>query len=280
MTTAHRPDTLAAALQALVEPGVLAVAGCTDVMVPGSPHQGSARQLLDLSRVPELSGIDVRDGCVDIGAGETFARLRHDPAVRRYLPALAQVSATVGALQIQARATLGGNIANASPAGDSLPVLLALDAELLLAGPNGERSLAYEDMHLGYRRTALQHGELIVRVRLPLPADDAMQLFTKVGTRRAQAISKVSLAFAARRDGELLREVRFAAGSVAATPVRLRATETVCEGARVDASLAEAAGLAAAGEVTPIDDVRSTAIYRRFVLARCVRRMVLGVVRA
>jgi len=275
MTSVHTPESLDAALAALAEPGALAVAGCTDLMVPGSPHQGAARPVVDLSRVPELSGISVSDGFVDIGAGETFAKVRHDPAVQRHLPALAQVAATVGALQIQARATIGGNIANASPAGDSLPVLLALDAEVLLAGPAGERTLAYEDMHTGYRQTALALGELIVRVRLPLPADGALQRFTKVGTRQAQAISKVSVAFAARRDGEVLRQVRFAAGSVAATPVRLPSAEAVCEGVVLNADLAEVAGRAAAGDVTPMDDVRSTAAYRRFVLARCVRRIVL-----
>ncbi len=279
MTSVHTPESLDAALAALAEPGVLAVAGCTDLMVPGSPHQGSTRAVVDLSRVPELSGLSVSGGFIDIGAGETFARLRHDPAVQRHLPALAQVAATVGALQIQARATIGGNIANASPAGDSLPVLLALDAELLLVGPGGERTIAYGDMHTGYRQTALAPGELIVRVRIPVPAHGVLQRFTKVGTRQAQAISKVSVAFAARRDGEVLRQVRFAAGSVAATPVRLSAAEAACEGATLNADLAEAVGRAAAGGVTPMDDVRSTAAYRRFVLARCVRRMVIDAAR-
>ncbi|MFT7464900.1 MAG: CO/xanthine dehydrogenase FAD-binding subunit [Pseudohongiellaceae bacterium] len=274
MTAVYCPDSLAAALSAMGELNTLAVAGCTDVMVPGSPHIPRAHRLVDLSRVPELLGVSARNGYVDIGAGETFARLRHDPAVRQHLPALADVAATVGALQIQARATIGGNIANASPAGDSLPVLLALDAELVLAGPAGERTVSYDAMHVGYRRTAMAQGELIVRVRLPMPAGDSLQSFRKIGTRQAQAISKVSLAFAARRDGNTLRDVRFAAGSVAATPVRLWQTEAVCEGAPLDLDLAQAAGAAAATEVQPMDDVRSTAAYRRFVLARCVRRMV------
>ncbi|MEC7583983.1 MAG: xanthine dehydrogenase family protein subunit M [Planctomycetota bacterium] len=275
MTTAHCPTSVAAALEAMAEPGAVAVAGCTDLMVPGSPHDRQRRAIVDLSRVSELSGIEVVDGMLDMGAGETFANLRRHPDVQQHAPALAEVAATVGALQIQARATLGGNIANASPAGDSLPVLLVLDAELLVAGPTGERTIPYAAMHTGYRRTALHPGELIVRVRVPLPGEGVVQRFRKVGTREAQAISKVVLAFAARLDDGHLRDVRFAAGSVAGTPVRLIATEAACEGAALGAALAEDAGRIAAGEVRPIDDIRSTAQYRRFVLSRCVRRMLL-----
>jgi carbon-monoxide dehydrogenase medium subunit len=278
MTTAYCPTTLSAALDLMAQPDTLAVAGCTDLMVPGSPHDSHDVSIVDLSRVPELLGIKVLDGKLDMGAGETFANLRRHPAVQQHLPALVAVAATVGAAQIQARATLGGNIANASPAGDSLPVLLALDAELVIAGRTGEHTLPYADMHRSYRRTNMRTGELIVRVRVPLPAENSVQRFRKVGTRAAQAISKVVLAFAARLDHGQLSDVRFAAGSVAGTPVRLAATEAVCEGARLDATLAELAGRTAASEVTPIDDVRSTARYRSFVLARCVRRMLLDVV--
>jgi CO/xanthine dehydrogenase FAD-binding subunit len=188
---------------------------------------------------------------------------------------LVQAAATIGAWQIQNRATLGGNIANASPAGDSLPVLLALGAELVVASARGERRLAYDAFHTGYRQSALAPGELIVRVRVPRARPRAVGAFRKVGTRAAQSISKVVVAFAAERDGASLRHVRLAAGSVAPTPVRLGPAEAACEGATVSLELAERAAALAASAVSPIDDVRSTAEYRRWVLGQVVRRMIV-----
>lgn len=269
------PVALDAALAALAAPGAKPVAGGTDMLVPGSACAAAGAPVVDLTRVAELRGIELRGGLLDIGAGETFAALRHDPLVAKHAPILAEVAATVGALQIQARASLGGNVANASPAGDSLPVLLALDASFELASPGGRRVVPASEMFVGYRKTALRPGEVIVRLAIPVRAADGVQRFVKVGTRAAQAISKVSVALACHlRDGQL-REVRFAAGSVAAVPVRLLAAEQACEGRAPDAALGEAAARAAVGEVQPIDDVRSTAAYRRVVLGRVVRRLIL-----
>jgi len=271
------PTTLDDALEALAAPGAVAVAGCTDLMVVD--HAVAPPSVIDLLRLEELRGIE-RDGdALIIGAANTFTDLRRSPVVRDALPILVQAAATVGGWQIQNRGTLGGNVANASPAGDSLPVLLALEAEVEIAGPGGLRRVPYGEMHPGYRQTALQPGELILRFHIPVPGADAVQAFKKVGTRAAQAISKVVVAMVAERDGEALARVHLAAGSVAATPVRLSAAETVLEGAVPDRGLADRAGAAAAAEVTPIDDVRSTATYRRFALGRVVRRMVLDCAR-
>lgn len=274
MTRAFTPDSLAEALKILRDPTVVPVAGCTDLLVVDHATGRRHDAVLDLSRLTALRGIRVADGHLDIGAGCTFTELRQSPEVQRLAPSLAQVAGTIGAWQIQNRATLGGNIANASPAGDSLPVLLALGATLELASAEGVRSLVYEQFHVGYRRTALTPGELIVRVRLPLPTRHTYTAVKKVGTREAQAISKVIVAIHAEVDGGRLSGVRLGAGSVAAVPVRLRQVEAVLEGRHIDASLADAAARAARAEVSPIDDVRSTAQYRAFALGQVVATMV------
>ena len=275
MTRAFRPQDLSAALSALSDPAAVPVAGCTDLLVVDTATNRHHAAVVDLTGVPELRGIKSDGESIDIGASATFAELRRHELVQRHAPILAEAAATIGGWQIQNRATIGGNIANASPVGDSLPVLLALDAELVVAGENGERRIPYADFHTGYRKTALGPGELIVRVRLPFAAPAVVQSFKKVGTREAQAISKVVVAFRATpRDGRLT-DVRLAAGAVAETPVRLWRTEALLEGAVPDAATSQRAAQAARGEVTPIDDVRSTARYRSFVLGRVVRRMVL-----
>lgn len=279
MTAAFRPASIAEALRILGDPGrgAVAIAGGTDLLVPGAPAlRRPPDAVVDLLGVAELQGIRVAGGCLDIGAACTFTRIRRDPEVRERLPALAAVAATIGGWQIQNRATIGGNIANASPAGDSLPVLLALGARLLLHGPSGVRAVDYEGFHTGYRRTALAAGEIIARVLVPLPGDGAVALFRKVGTREAQAISKIVVAFAARREGGVLRDVRVAAGSVAPVPVRLRAAEAALEGRPPSVEHATAAGDAARNEVNPIEDVRSTARWRRFALGNVVRRLALA----
>ncbi|HKH49261.1 MAG TPA: xanthine dehydrogenase family protein subunit M [Thermoanaerobaculia bacterium] len=260
------------------DPGLIPVAGCTDLMVRGPEALHRIDKVIDLLGIPELRGSRAVDGGLEIGAATTFTEIRSSAAVRAAFPALVEAAGQVGGWQIQNRATLGGNIANASPAGDSLPVLLALDAVVVVAGRKGQREIPYAEFHTGYRKTALEPGEIIVRVRLPhLPAG-SIQSFRKVGTREAQAISKVVVALVGRVDSGRIAELRLAAGSVAPVPVRLRAAEEAVRGLPPEAEAANRAGSIAAQEVQPIDDVRSTAEYRRYVLERVVRRMVLGLV--
>lgn len=166
-------------------------------------------------------------------------------------------------------------MANASPAGDSLPCLLALDAEVVLASRGGERTIPYRAFHLGYRDTALAAGELIKCVRLPLPPEGSRQAFRKVGTRRAQAISKVVVALVSRVADGSFADFRVAVGSMAPTPVRLPTVEEAVRGLPARPSTADLAGRLAAEAVRPIDDVRSTAEYRRFALSRVLRRLTL-----
>ncbi|RME71990.1 MAG: xanthine dehydrogenase family protein subunit M [Planctomycetota bacterium] len=277
VSVCFRPERLEEAIELLADPatGAIPIAGCTDLLVQWHSRRERPNAVLDLLGIEALRGIEERDGALEIGACTSFRTIGESERVLRHAPALAEIAGTIGAWQIQNRATIGGNIANASPAGDSLPVLLALGAELVLAGPAGERTVAYEAFHTGYRQTALEPGELIARVRIPLAGEHAFGAVHKVGTRCAQAISKVIVALGCDRPGGRLTGVRIGAGSVAPTPVRLRETEALLEGQIPDADLAERAGACAAGEVQPIDDVRSTARYRRWVLGRLVRRMVL-----
>ena len=218
--------------------------------------------------------IDVDGDTLTLGALTTYREIRASVACREHVPALVEAAATIGAAQIQQRGTLGGNIANASPAGDTLPVLLAADASIVIGSSRDEREIAAAEFWTAYRQTALAHDELVVRVRIPLAKDREMR-FRKVGTRRAQSISKVMLAVAW-RGGEPWTGVRVALGSVAATPIRASATEAALEGASPTPETADRAAETLANELAPIDDVRATAGYRRVVAARILHRVVEG----
>jgi CO/xanthine dehydrogenase FAD-binding subunit len=275
--SALRPRSLEEAVRHLADDlALVPTAGCTDLMVRGPEALHRMDRVIDLLGIPELRGIQETDHGLEIGATVTFSEIRRSAAVRDGFPILAEAAAQIGGWQIQNRATLGGNVANASPAGDSLPVLLALDAVIVAAGPRGPREIPYAGFHTGYRQTALEPGEIVARIRLPRPEGGSVQAFRKVGTRKAQAISKVVVALVGRAEGGRIADLRLGAGSVAATPVRLRAAEAAVRGMDAGPASADMAGREAAREVTPIDDVRSTADYRRFALERVVRRMVLA----
>jgi CO/xanthine dehydrogenase FAD-binding subunit len=252
------------------------LAGGTDLMVQVAGEIGDPpERIVDLWRLDELRGISVEDDALLLGALTTYTDLRRSDIVHGHLPVLSEAAATIGAAQIQNRGTVGGNIVNASPAGDTLPVLLALDAEMVLGSHTGERTVPAVDFWPSYRTTARRDDELLVRIRIPLDPDRQVR-FRKVGTRRAQAISKVVLALSWRATdpGGSLTAVRVALGSVAATPIRARATEGALEGRRPDRQTADAAAAALTAEIHPIDDVRSTADYRRAVAGRVLHRLV------
>jgi xanthine dehydrogenase small subunit len=250
------------------------VAGGTDLMVQITGEIGEPpSRVLDIWALDELRGIGVDGDAISIGALTTYTELRRSPVIAEFVPALGEASATIGAAQIQNRGTIGGNVINASPAGDTLPVLLALDAEMLLASAAGERSVPAAEFWPAYRTTARRDDELLVTIRIPIEPDRQVR-FRKVGTRRAQAISKVVMALAwqgGERSG--WTSVRLALGSMAATTVRAGATEAVLEGANPTREVADAAVAALEGELQPIDDVRSTADYRRGAAGRVLRRM-------
>ena len=276
---AFAPKSLEETLLRLAEhPDLRPLAGCTDLMVSEPEDRRGLPGVLDLQSVPELRGIEWRGGSLEIGAVTPFSEIRDSPEVQQSFPVLAEAASKIGGWQIQNRASLGGNMANASPAGDSLPALLVLEAQVVLLGPEGRRTVHYGEFHRGYRETALGPGEIIGWVQLPKPPEGATQLFRKVGTREAQAISKVVVALLASVSDGQISEYRLAAGSVAETPVRLTEVEEAMVGQSARAAVADQAGHLAAQAVRPIDDVRSTAEYRRFVLAQVVRRMTLQLV--
>lgn len=267
------PRTLSEAYGLLGSDLYRPIAGGTDLMVQITGELGEPpERVLDLWRLEELRGIRIEGGALVVGALSTYTEIRRSPLVLEWLPALTEAAATIGAAQIQNRGTLGGNIVNASPAGDTLPVLLAADASITLGSERGEREVAAKDFWTGYRQSARAADELVLRVRFPRTPPRNVR-FRKVGTRRAQAISKVVMALAYREDGGVWRDVRVALGSVAATPVRVPQTESVLEGAAPRETVADHAAATIAGEITPIDDVRSTADYRRAVTARILHRM-------
>ncbi|MEO8505113.1 MAG: xanthine dehydrogenase family protein subunit M [Acidobacteriota bacterium] len=276
MTAALSPRSLAEALRWFGdEPSSKLVAGCTDLMVADTLRRSEMPRVIDLLSVPGLADVHDTGAFLEMGATATFAALGQNAVIRQCFPALSDAARAVGGWQIQARATIGGNIANASPAGDSPPVLLALDATVVAASTAGEREIPYDQFHVAYRKTALRPGELVRAVRLPWPVPGSRQAFRKVGTRAAQAISKIAVAMSVRIEAGRIVEARIGAGSVAATPIRLRAAETAAIANAVSEALATAVGKAAASEVRPIDDVRSTAEYRSFALERVARRLVL-----
>ena len=259
------------------------IAGGTDVMVRITGEIGEPpHRMVDLSRLDELRGIAVEGDAVVLGALTTYTDIRRSGVCREHLPALVEASATIGAAQIQNRGTIGGNAANASPAGDTLPVLLALDASFVVGGTRGERTVPAEAFWVAYRRTALEPDELILRIRIPLGGGRETR-FRKIGTRRAQAISKVVMALSWREPGSgpgdgpsagAWRDVRLALGSVADRPIRARGAEGILEGSTPTPETADAAAEALAAEIHPIEDVRSTADYRRVVAARSLHRMI------
>ncbi len=275
------PGTLDRAYELMADPGhARPIAGGTDVMVQLAGEIGEPpSRLVDLWRLDELRGVVLEPRALSIGALTTYTELRRSALAGEVAPALIEAAATIGAAQIQNRGTIGGNLANASPAGDTLPVLLALDAEVVAGSVRGERPIPIGSFFRGYRRTALEPDELILRVRIPIVPGRETR-FRKVGTRRAQAISKVVMAIAWRSDGSPTattgrwRGVRVAIGSVAPTPIRSAAAEHVLEEQSPTPEIADRAAEALAGELHPIDDVRSTAAYRRLAAARVLHRLV------
>lgn len=250
------------------------IAGGTDLMVQIAGGLGPPpERLLDIWALDELRAIRAEDGVLEIGALTTYTELRRSSVVAEALPALAEAAGTIGAAQIQNRGTIGGNAVNASPAGDTLPILLACDAELVLGSVRGERSVRADAFWTGYRTTARRPDELLLRIRIPIPAGRQVR-FRKVGTRRAQAISKVvmALAWTAATEGRW-QDVRLALGSVAPTTVRARRAEAALEGGSPTRETADRAVAALDGDIEPIDDVRSTAAYRRRVAGRVLHRL-------
>jgi xanthine dehydrogenase small subunit len=262
--TLLEPKNLADAVRMLRDEGPLVpMAGCTDLYVALNFGALSPSRFLNLWRLSALRAIRVHGDLLSIGALATYTEIIRSPLVGRRVPMLRAAAGQVGGMQIQNRGTIGGNVANASPAGDTLPILAAAEATVVLLSAAGERRVPMAAFYTGYRQSVMRPDELVAAIEVPRIR--GRQWFRKVGTRAAQSISKVVMAAVALDDGE---PPRLAVGSVAPTVVRLPRTE---------AALGAGAGLAEAqrtllDEIAPIDDLRSTAEYRRRVAANLLAR--------
>lgn len=273
-----RPRTLDEALKHMAaKDRPTPIAGGTDLFVYLNAGTQAESRYLDVSRLAALQHVLVAKNTITIGGGVTFRTIREHAEIRRRFPSLAAAASEVGAWQIQNRATIAGNIANASPAGDSLPVLLAHDATVHVRSRHGARELAFADLYRGYRKLAIEPDELITAVTLAAPPKWSCAFFRKVGTRRAQSISKVVFAgVLAARPGQDVTHVRLAYGSMAATPARARHAEEALLGRRLSADSVAAARAALARDFTPIDDVRSEADYRMEVAGNVLEQFLRG----
>jgi xanthine dehydrogenase FAD-binding subunit len=276
------PRTLAEAADILRSGNVTIFAGGTDVM----PQMKTGKlklqpTLMNIRHIPELLGIAQAQGTVRIGALTTMTELLNSDLVRERFHALWQACDHFASDQLRNAGTIGGNICNASPAGDTLIPLLVLDAKVVLTGkPNGAlatRTMPLKDFFLAPGRTRREANELLIAVEMPLPPADFVSEFFKFGTRPALDISTISIGLAAQRKAKTLQNVRVAFGSVAPTPIRAPQTEAAIEGKPLDDDAIAAAVAAAAKEIHPISDVRASDWYRRELVHNILQRMLVHV---
>jgi len=295
-----RPADLSEALAALEAhgPDAVVIAGGTDLIPvmrrtkyaevaaaevsgrpgPTSPHVPCAQVLVDIAGLDELKGVRQDDGFIRIGGATPVAEVAASPLVREKAPVLAAAAASIGSPLVRNRATIGGNLATASPSGDMAPPLHALDALVRLrSARGGEREAPLTDFCVDYRCTLLQETEIITDVLFPVPSARAAGRFEKVGLRNADAISVASVAAVLELDGATCLKARIALGAVAPVAVRALAAEKALEGEDVDAERARRAAALVQEDIAPIDDVRGSAEYRRWVAEAVVARSVMAI---
>jgi len=263
------PPSLQAALHLLAtEPDQWTpIAGGTEIMVQFSAGRLNTHRLINLWNIPELRQITETDEKLTIGGGCTFADLRAQAAVGRNFPLLSQAASWLGGIANQNRATVAGNIVNASPAADSPPALLAYEAELELISSTGTRLIAYPAFHVGYKKTVLATGELVLSIHLAKRFDRWFSYTRKTGARNAQAISKICIAALGRLRAGFIEAVHIGMGAVAPTPLRLSQTERLLTGQPITNELIASARRVIVNEIKPIDDIRSSVEYRQQVAA-------------
>jgi CO/xanthine dehydrogenase FAD-binding subunit len=251
-------------------------AGGTDLMVVFETGQLQHLKYLSLWNLKELRGIKEGKKELKLGALTTYSQVRENKIIKKYFPLLAAAAKETGAVAIQNRGTLGGNIANASPAADSPPALLVYDASLEITSIDGVRLVPYSKFHLGYKKTDLKNSELITRIHLPFYKQKLRHFYRKVGTRRAQAISKICFAGVLRMEKGRIHHLRLALGSVAPVPLRCLETESFLLNQKITPALVAKAKEILRKEITPIDDIRSTAQYRGVVTGNLLEEFLCG----
>jgi CO/xanthine dehydrogenase FAD-binding subunit len=272
------PGSLAAVLQLLGDaPGEWTpIAGGTELMVAFAAGRLGAHKLVNLWGIPDLRFVEMTAESIAVGACTTFRDIRAHAGLAAELVLLAKAASWIGSVANQSRATLGGNLVNGSPAADSSPALLVYDAEIEMVSARGSRRVPYSEFHTGYKRSLLAADELLFAVHLPRRFKDHKQYLRKVGTRRAMAISKVALAATALFEDGIVNEIRLAAASLAAFPMRLYQAEAALLGQPITRETVKAVRCALLAEAQPIDDIRSTAEYRRRVAASLIEEFLLG----
>jgi CO/xanthine dehydrogenase FAD-binding subunit len=250
------------------EPGVWKpFAGGTDLMVLLEAGKLPHRNYVNIWPLGELRGIEITDEHVTLGALTTYTEVQAHDVLQREFPMLCQAASETGGLAIQNRGTLGGNIVNASPAADSPPALIAYDSEIELVSRGASRWIPYDGFHKGYKQMDMRPDELLSRIRLPRNTAGVKQYYRKVGTRKAQAISKVCFAGVVRMENARVADIRVVLGSVAPVVLRCKQTEDAIRGRALSEETVKLARETLLREITPIDDVRSTADYRLRVAA-------------
>ena len=276
----YQPATLAEASRLVKENGAGGrfLAGGTDLVIAMKEKGLLPRYVVDLKRLPGLSGIrEEADGSIAIGALTTMYAVETSPLIRRKYPFLSQSAAEVGSIQIRNRATIGGNMANATPSADTAPALVALNATARISGLNGSRTVALEDFFKGPGQTVMSTEEILTEISIPRTAPELVGDYIKFSPRDMMDLAYVGVAVAFNLGSDRRCErVRIVLGAVAPTPLRARDAESLLEGQSLTEALAAQVGDAAARESRPISDVRSSAEYRRAMVAVMTKRAVLN----
>ena len=281
----YAPTSLDQAVECLKGGNVTILAGGTDLTPQSQAGRIKFREtLMNIRHIPQMSGITLEGKEIRIGALATITEIMEHPLVREHLPALVEACDHFASDQIRNAGTIGGNICNASPAGDTLVPLLVLDACVELASMPETKlyrhCMPISTFFTGPGKTRKSLCELVTGVRIPVPAASHVSRFYKHGTRPALDISTISIGVAGNLKDGVLQNVRVAFGAVAPTPLRATATESALEGRHLDAATIEAAAVAARDEVNPIDDVRATAWYRKEMIHNMTKRMLENVAQA
>jgi CO/xanthine dehydrogenase FAD-binding subunit len=271
------PATLDAVLQILADSPdhYTPIAGGTELMVALGAGRLEPKRLVSLWNLEELRFIEDTPDAIVIGAGTTFTDIRNHALITEEFPLLTQAASWTGSIANQNRGTIGGNIVNASPAADTPPALLAYDAELTLISTRGPRTIPYRDFHLSYKKTALAPDELLHSITILRHFGSYIQYIRKVGTRNAQAISKVAIAALAGMNNGVIQDIRIGAASLRETPARLTTTEQSLLNQPITAQTIAASRATIQAEARPIDDIRSTAKYRATIAANLLEEFLV-----
>jgi CO/xanthine dehydrogenase FAD-binding subunit len=271
------PANLNEALTILASGEHMPIAGGTELMVALAAGRLPRQPLLSINHFKELRFIDVGPDAIVIGSGTTFSDIRKHAIIASDFPLLSRAASWTGSIANQNRGTIGGNVVNASPAADSPPALLVYDATITLISAAGERALPYRDFHLGYKKTALRPDELLHSIRLSRGYGEYASYIRKVGTRNAQAISKVALAGLALVQSGVVQDVRIACATLRDIPLRLTATEQTLTGNPINPEIITRARASLTRETRPLDDIRSTADYRSAVAANLLEEFLRSI---